>query len=239
MATALDIINLAQEAVGNLGVGEVLSAEESNKSLRMLNMMLGQWNRKRWLIYRLVETSFAMTGAQSYTVGAGGNFNIARPDRLEFAFMRQTNIANPNRIDYPLQILESREDYSAIAIKQLQASPSTFIWYDPAYPLGSVYPWPVPSNEYSLFILTKAVLVEFAALGTTVALPPEYEEALWTNLCLRLAPTYQLPVPEDVKALAKSSRNVLRGANAQIARLTMPPELCRNGLYNIYSDRTY
>lgn len=239
MTTALDIINLAQEACGNQGVGETLSAEDSQKSLRILNMMLAVWNRKRWLVFRLVDTGFAMTGAQSYTVGPAGNFNIARPDRLEYAYMRQTSGASPNQIDYPLSILEAREDYAAIAIKALQASPSSYIFYDPVYPLGVVYPWPVPTSGYELHILTKEVLTTFAALSTSVLLPPEYEEALWTNLAVRLCTTYQLPVDPNLSALAKSARNTLRQANVQIPRLTMPIPLQRDGLYNIYSDQLY
>ncbi len=37
-----------------------------------MNMMLAQWQRKRWLVYSLDDVSFAPTGAASYTVGVGG-----------------------------------------------------------------------------------------------------------------------------------------------------------------------
>lgn len=240
MTTALDIINLAQESAGNLGVGQTLLSEDVAKGLRVLNMMLGQWNRNRWLVYHLVDTAFTCTGAQSYTVGSGGNFNIARPDRLEAAYIRQINVQSPNQIDYPLQILESREDYSLlIPMKQLQASPSYAIFYDSGYPTGTLYPYPVPSSQFELHIVTKSPLTTFATAATTVTLPPEYEEALWSNLAVRLCPLYQLPLPPEVVAIAKASRNTLRKANAQIPRLTMPDPLQRPYRYNIFSDQTY
>lgn len=239
MTTALEIINLAQKACGNLGVGQVLLAEDTQESLRILNMMLAQWNRSRWLVHHLVDTAFACTGAISYTVGLGGNFNIARPDRLEAAYIRQTNIASPNQIDYPLNILESREDYSLISMKQLQASPSYCIFYDAAYPLGNVFPYPVPSNQFELHLITKSPLTTFSAVSGTVNFPPEYEEVLWTNLAVRLATIYQLQLSPDVVALAKAGRSTLRKANAQISRLQMPTSLNRDGLYNVYSDQTY
>lgn len=235
MATANDIINDALQAAGVIGVGQIPLAENSQLALRQLNRMVGQWNRKRWLVYQLVDTAFTGTGAVSYTVGTAGNFAIARPDRIEAAYVRQVNISAPNQVDYPMQILESREDYSRIALKQLSGGPSYYVFYDPAYPTGALYPWPLVSSSYEIHILTKAVLSTLAALATTVSLPPEYEEALQWNLALRLRPLFQLPPDETVTAMAAASLATIRGANAQIARLTMPSSL-RSGAYNIYSD---
>jgi hypothetical protein len=236
VATAGEIINDALQMSGVIGVGQTPLADNTSLGLRLLNQMVGQWNRKRWLIYRLVDTSFAMTGAQSYTVGAGGNFNIARPDRLEAAYFRQTALPPNEQVDYPLQILESREDYSRISLKQLNSF-GYYIWYDANYPLGSVYPWPILSNQYELHILTKAVLSTLATLATSVALPPEYEAALLWNLAFRLRAAFQLPPDETVTAMAKDSLNVIRGANAQIPRLSMPAAVSNRGsIFNIYSD---
>lgn len=238
MTTAGDIVNLALKAAGVLGVGQTALAEDSNDALTLMNQMIYQWRRKRWLIYHLVDTSFTCTGAQSYTVGAGGNFNITRPDRIEAAYFRQLIPSSPNQVDYPLQILESREDYSRISLKMLGSFPS-FIWYDAAYPLGSVYPWPLPSSLYELHILTKDTLSSFANLATSIAIPEEYHAALLWNLAARLAPMYQKSPDPSVIALAKDSLNLIRTANAQIPRLTMPLSLVRRGIYNIYSDRVY
>lgn len=239
MTTALDIVTLALEACGNLGIGQTATAEDSNRGLRLLNMMLGQWNRKRWLVYHLIDTSFTATGAVSYTVGTGGNFSIARPDRLEAAYVRLLNNAAPNQVDYPLSILESMEDYSRIAMKQLASLPQ-YVFYDSGYATGTLYPWPLPSNQYQLHILTKSVLTTFAALATTVNLPPEYEEALWTNLAIRMFPIYQIPADPVVVGLATASLNTIRGANTQIPRLVMPTALRARGggWYNILSDQS-
>lgn len=236
MTTANDIIVDALQAAGVIGVGQVPLAENVNLSLRQLNRMIAQWNRKRWLVYHLIDTSLPCTGAQFYTVGSGGDFNIPRPDRLEAAFFRQTTTAPANQIDYNLQILESMEDYSRISLKQL-VSFGYYIFYDSGYPLGKVYPWPILQNQYELHIITKAVLSTFASLATTVNLPPEYEEAMQWNLALRLRPLFQMPPDETVTAMAAASLNTLRGANTQIARLTMPRPLNGGGIYNIYSDQ--
>ena len=121
LPTAGSIINLALKMAGVLGVGQTASAEDSNDALTLLNAMLAQWQRKRWLVYSLDDVSFAATGAQSYTVGTGQNINITRPDRIEAAFVRLVN--GTQAVDYPLDLLGSREDYNNIALKGLSTFP--------------------------------------------------------------------------------------------------------------------
>jgi len=83
--------------------------------------MIAQWARKRWLMWHLIDVAKVSTGAQSYTVGVGGDFNTPRPDRLEAAFFRQIVPSQPNLIDYPLEIIEARETYNNIALKTLSS----------------------------------------------------------------------------------------------------------------------
>lgn len=237
MTTGNDIVNLALKGCGQLGLGQTPLQSDAADGLSLLNMMLAQWNRKRWLVYRLVDTAFMSTGAQSYTVGPSGNFNIARADRLEGAYAR-LNPTQENPVDYPMTILESREDYSRISLKSLTTFPQ-FVWLDSNYPSGNVYFWPIPNTTFELHILTKAVLTAFTTLSEDVALPPEYEEALWMNLALRMCAVYQLDPPPHLAGLAKGALETIRSANFQISRLQMPVALTRDRLYNIYSDQTY
>jgi hypothetical protein len=241
MTTPQDIIRQALKKAGVLGVGQTALAEDTNDAYYDLQDMLGQWQRKRWLIWHLVDYAFTSTGAISYTVGPGGNFAISpRPDRIESAFFRQTvgNIP-PNQIDYPLDIIEAREDYNRITLKQLQSFPQ-YLFYDSAFPTGLIYPWPVvQANLYEIHITVKETLAQFTSLNQTINLPLEYMAALKFNLAVRLKQAYQMQPDAALIALAKDSLNVIRNANVQIAQLQCPPGLKRNGLYNIYSDTFY
>jgi len=62
-ATASSIINLTLKMAGVLGIGQTASAEDANDALTLLNAMLAQWQRKRWLVYSLDDVSFPATGA--------------------------------------------------------------------------------------------------------------------------------------------------------------------------------
>lgn len=240
LTTPQGLISLSLKTAGILGVGQSALPEDINDAFDILNGMLGQWNRKRWLIWHLVDVALTSTGAQSYSVGPGGDFNTPRPDRLEAAFFRQFVSSQPNKVDYPLQIIESREDYNDIALKSLVSWPQ-YIFYDSAFPLGRVYPWPVPqASLYELHLTLKDTLVQFSSLTQSVNLPPEYTEAIWTNLTVRLCGIYPGAVLTPIVAgLAKSSVAAIRGANTQISRLEMPQGLGQPALYNIYSDSTY
>lgn len=239
ITTAQDLVSFTLRASGVLGVGQTALAEDYQDAFRALNGMIGIWNRKRWLIWHLLDVSKVSTGAQSYTVGPGMDFNVARPDRLESAFFRQVVTSNPNFIDYPLTIIQSREDYNEIALKSLSSWPQ-WIFYDSAYPTGTVYPWPVPQAvNYEIHITVKETLTAFSTWTQAINMPPEYIEALWTNLAIRLAPIYQFTVSEDIKGLARASLETIRGANTQIATLKVPAGIARPFLYNIFSDNCY
>lgn len=244
VTTPADIIKLVLKDTGVIGVGQTASAEDTNDCFDTLNMMIGQWASKRWLIYHLMEYSIVSTGAQSYTIGPGGNLDTGtqqRPDRLEDGnFFRQLiNSSSPNQIDYPLGLLESREDYARIGLKQLQTIPQ-YIWYDPTYPLGTIYPWPViPGTLYELHVMVKGVLPQFANLADSINLPIQYYAALRYNLGVRVRPMYQLPPDPQMIALAEDSLNVLRNMNAAVPRLRMPSGIGRGRLYSIYGDYSY
>jgi hypothetical protein len=240
MTTPQDIIIQALKKAGILGVGQTALAEDTNDAYYDLQDMLGQWQRKRWLIWHLVDYAFTSTGAESYTVGPGGNFNInPRPDKIESAFFRQQVVSQPNQIDYQLSIIPDRETYNRIALKQLTTFPQ-YLFYDSAFPTGLAYPWPLPlASIYEIHLTVKETLAQFTSLNQVISLPLEYMAALKFNLALRLKQSYGLAPDPVLVGLAKDSLNVIRNANVQIPRLVMPADLIRPGLYNIFSDTFY
>jgi hypothetical protein len=242
MITALDIVTFSLREAGITASDQPVSAADINDGLTRLNMMVSQWQRKRWLIWHLVDYAKVSTGAQSYTVGVGGDFSVPYiPEKLESAFLRQTITSQPNQVDYPLKIIASKEAYQRIGLKQLQSF-ERYIFYDYTYELGfgTAYPWPVPNASiYELHLTFKAQLAQFAALSSSFVFPPEYQAALHYNLARRHRAAYRLPPDDEINSLAKDALNTIRMANTQIPTLQMPEGLARKGLYDIYSDQLY
>ncbi len=112
------------------------------------------------------------------------------------------------------------------------------LFYDSGYPLGRLYPWPIMQpNIYELHVSVKDLLTQVAGLSTPLALPMEYYNAIHWNIVVRLRQAYDLPEQPAAIALAKKALGVIRGANTQIARLQMPTDLQRPGIYNPYRDQ--
>jgi len=231
-----DIITLALKTANVVGVGQTPEAEDMNDAFNLLNMLLAQLQRRRYFIYGLTTTSKQANNSLSYTVGPGGDFNIARPAKIESAFFRQNNTTS-YPVDYPLEILRSQEDYNRISLKTLNAFPR-YAFYDMAYPMGNLFVWPVPNNTYTIFISTITQLQQFQTVADQITLPPEYFAALMWNLVLELYPFYGLPEAPAVRGKAEASLRIIEEANVQIPQLAMPPALKNNrgSTYNIYGD---
>jgi hypothetical protein len=235
--TAVDLITLALKDIGALGIGQSIGPDDTADGLATLNQMLGEWQAERLSVYHLIDTPLTSTGAQSYTVGTGGNFNIQRPVRIEGAYAR-LNAGSASAIDYPVTLLESREDYAKIALKGLTSFPE-FAFYDAAYPLGNLIYYPVPNASFELHILTMEVLPQFAAPGSVINLPPQYQSAIRWNLGPYLAPSYQIePLPSLIRRAANAKR-IIKRMNAQISAMQMPRGLRSYQKWNIYSGNPY
>lgn len=235
MTTPVELINMALKQAGVLGVGQTASAEDTNDAFRILNQMLAQWSVKRNVVYRISDIACLSTGAQTYSVGPGGDFNMPRPSKIVSAYCRQLNPPTMP-IDFPLELLFSQTDYGRISTKEMGSLP-VMAFYDPALPLGILHTWPVATAGYEIHILALQPLAQFPTPYDDINLPAEYEDALMYNLAGRLCLFYQLPLPNGLPQLAQASLATIRQANIQVGLLYQPDDLVRRGRYNIYADR--
>jgi hypothetical protein len=238
--TAQEILTDALIDAGIVGIDESVEQPILNRAWKQMNWLLSQWNRKRFLVYHLVTVGIASTGATVYSVGKGCDFPIdPRPDRAESAFLRFLNAPNTGNlnVDIPIRIIQSMEDYNRITVKNI----GTIAWqlfYDPTWPTGTVYPWPIPqASQYGIFICFKETLTRFASLQQKINLPPEYEPAIHWTMVRRLRASYQMPPDSTVNSLARDALNSIRDANSAVGVLQMPQALRnRNRAYDYRGD---
>ncbi len=235
--TVLQLIKMALKACGAVGIGQRALASDTADALTYLQMMLAQWQERRWLVYSLIDLPLTSTGAQSYTFGTGGDFNTPWVDHLEAAYFRQTITSEPQSIDYPVRLINAREDYNRISLKSLSTFPQ-YCFYDAAYPLANVFFWPIPpAAQYELHLTAATQLPLLTSLTQTLILPPAYQEAVVQNLAVRLRVHFQLPEDQVLTALARVALQTIKLGNAQVQRLQMPDNLTRGGFYNVFSDQ--
>lgn len=243
-----DLINYTLRLAGILGVGQSPLAQDEQDAQTTLALMAQQWQRKRWLVFRLDDLTVQIQPWKtSYTIGTSEPVDIIypRPGTIETATLRQlTGLGVPGGfpVDYPLQKIWSREEWNSIPLKRLGSWPARF-FYDPTLPNGTIYLWPIPIQ--TLFELHIAPVQSITALPPgqeiTDIMPPEAQEALAYNLATRLRVNYRLPPDPSMISLALASLNTLRTLNFGVRTLRMPvglaaPSRVKNPMAGFYPE---
>jgi hypothetical protein len=205
MATALDVISESLRIAGVLGQTEIASAAQADQGLIAFNDMLDMMSIDRTFIYTIAQNNFPLVNGQaSYTIGSGGNFNMARPAKIANAFVRI------NSVDFPLVELNS-QDYDNIAYKANGAFPQ-FFYYDANFPLGTIYIYGVPTQG-AIYIDTWTALTQLSTLATTVSFPAGYNIMIKYQLAKILAGRYGMTLTPDDEMTAMTTLAAIKNRN--------------------------
>ena len=205
MATGQTLINRALRLIGAIASGKSPTAQESTDALEGLNAMLGSWQVDQLTVYAFQTESFTLTAGQaSYTVGPSGQLATVRPVKLVQAVLQV------NGVDTPISMF-TPDQWFALPSKTLAGTPEC-LYYEGTVPLGALQLFPVPSEAYTLQLVTWVPLTAIT-LGATVVLPPGYERALAYNLALELGPEYGQAAKPAIVKIAQDSLAAIRRAN--------------------------
>ncbi len=208
--TLLELVTQSLLTIGAVDIGVTLNAAEAQNAVNTLNVLVDSWNADGLLIPSVTRESFTLTiGTASYNWGTGagaGNFTTARPAKLIRAFIRDGSY------DYPVDLIGG-DEYEDITDKTTMGRPEK-LWYDPTYPLATVFLYFAPDAAYSLHTDSEKDLIDFSSLVATISLPPEYLAALKWNLAQELCAPYLRQVPPLVSMRADETLRTVRRINA-------------------------
>lgn len=237
---AQNIINSALRLIVALQSGEVPSAAESNDALFVLNQMIDSWNAERLMIFVIQREVFSLvSNQQTYTMGPGGQFNTARPAKIDRISV--INFYNPPQPpELPLDYINQQE-WQNIPVKNILSALPQVVWDDQAFPLRNLNYWPIPNQTpLQTAIYDWVALSYFPNLTNQFIFPPGYVEAIRFNLAVRLAAEWRgaTPAPPTVVALADESKQRIESINAPIVEIRCDPALttANQSLYNWISD---
>jgi hypothetical protein len=228
MATStLDIIKQAFSKIGVIGSGETPSADDANSARKLLNQMLDLWTLNGLMCYCNKNDTLTLTsGTSSYTIGSGGNINTHRPNRIDCVTV------NDGTNDYAVEIV-TNEEYRKIYDKTTTGTPSK-IMYNPEYPLGKIYLWPIPDAADVLTVSHRLQLSQMSSLVEDFSLPEGYELCITYNLALLLADEYKATISPNIYKIAIDSKAAIKRANSVPSVLTQ--ELAEaSGIFDINS----
>lgn len=220
MATALEIISRAMRQCGALGVGEIVSSDDSALGLEALNAMLDSWQIERLLVYRLKDQTFPLvSGTASYTCGFGGTWSTTnRPVKIESACVVDAsgNVFPCTQID--------KQTLDAIDAPYERSTYPTVFYVDWNLPLVRFTLYPTPGNSSVSFRYTDwQPMQQFVAPPDVFSFPPGYLDAVTFNLAIRLAVEFGLPVTAELNSLAMSTK-------ARVKKINLPDPVMQTDL---------
>jgi len=235
MVTALQIITDSMKELGALAQGEVPTADEAADGLTVLNDMLSMWQLDSLMISTIFPQVFNLVaGQQTYTIGPAGNFNVARPDTIGAAYMRD---AAGN--DYPVYVTNNYIEYANIVSKQVTGEYPTVLYYDSFSPTQTLYLWPIPSTTaYKLVLWTSKDLTSFDNLNDDLTLAAGYSLAMKKNLAILLAPRYGKVITQETALFAQTALSRIKAYNYVGNTLDIPNGIPNRGYFNIYTGGT-
>lgn len=208
--TAQGLINAAMQSANILASGETPSSDESADALIQLNEILASWSAVGLNCFGTGRFSQALSNATgTYTIGSGGAFNTTRPLSISAANI----ITSGDGLYFPLKI-GSESDLSAVLERATPVKVPRVLFYDGAYPLGTIYLAPYPSGTPTLELFVWQQLTALSTLGTSFDMPPGYEYALRLALAVAICPNFGKPIDQGLMADALNARAALRGLNA-------------------------
>ena len=197
--TAQTLIKAALRSIGAIATGETPTSDELADGLEAMRFMLRSWSAHNIRTYFTTTETVALTGATSYTWGSGGTITTARPVQIRGAYTSDNIVEVVDEAKYRWLVVANH------------AGPVEYLWYQPQYPLGYLYPWPLDSS--TLYVQTLKELTDPTLITSTIAFPTEYDDAIKWNLAVRLAPEYGKEAGATVVALAATTLHAIETLN--------------------------
>jgi len=207
--TVNDAIKRALRLLGVLDPQVEPEAGMVAEALIALNGMLASWSAQQNAIYAPTDKTFStVAGTSSYTIGSGATIDVTRPKNIMVAWIRESDDT-----DYPLEII-AMENYTSIVDKTVSSRP-TQLYHERSYPTGTIYLYYEPDKVYTVHMKLWAAFTIYTTTTESLALPLEYEDAICSNLAIRLAPEYQTSIRQELALMASDSFNTVKNLNAQ------------------------
>jgi hypothetical protein len=87
------------------------------------------------------------------------------------------------------------------------------VYYNTGYPLGTLNFWPVPSQGVEFHLWSDQVFTSLN-LADPLSMPRGYFMGLQYSLSEMLCAEYGMPIPPDIRRLARQFRDAIKSLNA-------------------------
>jgi hypothetical protein len=227
VATARDICSNALLELGAYAPGDTPSANDINFALNKFNQLVDSWNAVNSCIFaKSFDQYTIVTNTQPLTIGpTGANYTATvRPVEVIAANVIITDGDQDVRV--PLNIRDEAW-WMANSVPGVIGTIPTDLFYNPTWPLGKLYLWPIPTVANVLELETNGLISTYA-LATTFTMPPGYEKALTLTLAEDMQDAFG-KYPQNLPGSAAKARAIIKSVNSKPPRMSMDAGIPNQG----------
>lgn len=233
--TVLDIIDDALTENGIKGPGEPVEDDVGQWAFRKLNYLFDTWATSKKYVYASAFNDYvlpsnlpvAADGSAKATIGPGPGatyFAAQRPVKILSASAIINNTTPP--VLAPIQINDNQW-WAGVTLPGITSMYPTDLFYNPIFPNGELYLWPISNTAFGLRLETWVLLSQFGSItdpiggpGSSFTVPPGYRNAIMLSLAESLQPGADKLSNPQLKSDAAAARAAIFGNNAPPANIS-------------------
>jgi len=221
--SALDVITDALIEVDISAPGEPLDPDTAQWAFRKFNYLTDSWAARKNFTYASSFNIYNLVPNLSpHTIGPGPGATFAvpqRPVKITKATIILNNVSPV--VSIPLNIRD-QEWWMDQTIQNLTSQQPTDLFYNPAFPNGELYFWPIPNVGYQTQLMCWALLSQFSSITDPIGGPggpgtlvPGYRNAAMLSLAEMLGGQPPATLARD----AAIARAAIFGNNNKVPRM--------------------
>ena len=233
--TVGDLISDALIEVEIKSPGEMTDSDTGQWAFRKTNYILDSWATSKKFVYASAFNDYvlpsnlpvAADGSAKATIGPGPGATYPatqRPVKILSASAIINNTTPP--VLAPIHINDNQW-WAGVTLPGITSMYPTDLFYNPAWPNGELYLWPISDTSFGLRLETWVLLSQFGSIDdpiggpdSTFSIPPGYRNALMLTLAESLQPGSGKESNPQLRADAATARAAVFGNNAAPANIS-------------------
>ena len=199
--------------------GNSVPPDTSALVLSNLNRLLDDWNVEAAGAYVIEFPTFTYTpGLSPHTIGPTGTF-VMDPRPTDLLGANTITGSGASAVRYPIT-LKDADWWRSVLVPGWGTNYPTGVYYDPSWPNGSLYYWPVPSAALTAELEVRGTFAQVTD-ASTIWLPPGYRNAVTLTLAEMITPAFggAAQLSPITKEKAQEARGRIFGNNVEMPRI--------------------
>jgi hypothetical protein len=222
----------AMRVLGCLGVGRAAGPSAVTDILFSYNALLSTWRTERLMVYSVGRDVYpAEASKANYRIGPGGDFDTARPVRIENAGWMPPGSDQ----EYPIEVVTDTDRWAAVRNKGRGGTPCA-LYHERTVPLAELRPWPIPQEAGRLVLYPWRPLTAVATVEEDIEFPDGYDRASLLNLALEIAPMFrEATVTPLLVQQAAEAKAAIKRLNLVTPIMSCDSAVLGSGVFDILS----